>query len=363
LKQILTKLFDHQPLTHAEAHAAMRQLGEGGANPAETAAFLAVYRMRPITVAELAGFRQALLDLSRDPALGTTAVLDIVGTGGDGKNTLNISTLACFVVAGAGVRVAKHGNFGVSSVSGASNVLAHFGYDFEASSDQLRRQLDRAGICFLHAPAFHPAMRHAGPVRRELGLRTFFNILGPLVNPARPGFQLLGVFNLELQRIYHYLMQPTGTRYAVVHALDGYDELALTGPAKVVSSFEGERLLTAETLGRAVQAGTRRGRHPRPAQRGDGQRRPRPAMRPPRPGLGGGSDSESRIVGLGRGQKGLRSYASTNLNEEQRMRKAKLFSCSAGPLSIQFAFPYFLCPPFFKPSSRTSGKKWPPAAS
>jgi anthranilate phosphoribosyltransferase len=251
MKQILTKLFDHQPLTHAEAHAAMRQLGEGGANPAETAAFLAVYRMRPITVAELAGFRQALLDLSRDPELGTHEVLDIVGTGGDGKNTLNISTLACFVVAGAGVKVAKHGNFGVSSVSGASNVLAHFGYDFEASSDQLRRQLDRANVCFLHAPAFHPAMRHAGPVRRELGLRTFFNILGPLVNPARPAAQLLGVFSLELQRVYHYLMQGTGTRYAVVHALDGYDELALTGPAKVVSSFDGERLLTAEALGLA----------------------------------------------------------------------------------------------------------------
>ena len=227
----------------------MRQLGEGGANPAETAAFLAVYRMRPITVVELAGFRQALLDLSRDPELGTNELLDIVGTGGDGKNTINISTLACFVVAGTGMKVAKHGNFGVSSVSGASNILAHFGYNFEASSDQLRRQLDRAGICFLHAPAFHPAMRHAGPVRRELGLRTFFNILGPLVNPARPAAQLLGVFNLELQRVYHYLMQPTGARYAVVHALDGYDELALTGPAKVVSSFEGERLLTADTLG------------------------------------------------------------------------------------------------------------------
>ena len=251
MKHILTKLFDHQPLTHAEAHAAMRQLGEGWANPAETAAFLAVYRMRPITVAELAGFRQALLDLSRDPALGTHEVLDIVGTGGDGKNTINISTLACCVVAGAGEKVAKHGNFGVSSVSGASNVLAYFGYDFEASSDQLRRQLDQAGMCFLHAPAFHPAMRHAGPIRRELGLRTFFNILGPLVNPARPAAQLLGVFNLELQRVYHYLMQPTGARYAVVHALDGYDELALTGSAKVVSSFEGERLLTAETLGLA----------------------------------------------------------------------------------------------------------------
>jgi anthranilate phosphoribosyltransferase len=254
MKQILTKLFDQQALSQAEAHAAMRQLGEGGANPAETAAFLAVYRMRPITVAELAGFRQALLDLCRDPRLGTTELVDIVGTGGDGKDTFNISTLACLVVAGAGVKVAKHGNFGVSSVCGASNVLAYFGYDFEARPEQLRRQLDRAGICFLHAPAFHPAMRHAGPVRRELGLRTFFNILGPLVNPARPAVQLLGVFSLELQRLYHYLMQPTGTRYAVVHALDGYDELALTGPAKVVSAQHGEQLLTAESLGLAAAA-------------------------------------------------------------------------------------------------------------
>jgi len=252
MKHILNQLFDHQSLTHAEAHAALRQLGEGGANPAETAAFLTVYRMRPITVAELAGFREALLDLCRDPELGTTELLDIVGTGGDGKDTLNISTLASFVVAGAGVKVAKHGNFGVSSVCGSSNVLAYFGYDFEASSDQLRRQLDRAGICFLHAPAFHPAMRHAGPVRRELGLRTFFNILGPLVNPARPGAQLLGVFSLELQRLYHYLLQPTAIRYAVVHALDGYDELALTGPAKVVSARAGEQLLTPQSLGLAA---------------------------------------------------------------------------------------------------------------
>lgn len=249
MKTILTKLFDQQPLTQAEAHAAMRQLGEGGANPAETAAFLAVYRMRPITVAELGGFRQALLELCRDPELGTNDLVDIVGTGGDGKNTFNISTLACFVVAGAGVKVAKHGNFGVSSVSGSSNVLAHFGVDFEDKPGRLRRQLDKAGICFLHAQTYHPAMRHAGPVRRELGLRTFFNILGPLVNPARPNAQVLGVFSLELQRVYHYLLEPTDTRYAVVHALDGYDELSLTAAAKVMTSCEGELLLTPAGLG------------------------------------------------------------------------------------------------------------------
>ncbi|GAA3996300.1 anthranilate phosphoribosyltransferase [Hymenobacter fastidiosus] len=248
MKQFLTPLFEQQTLTRDEAHEALSQLGQGAANPAETAAFLAVYRMRPITVPELAGFRDALLSLCRDPELGTRDVLDIVGTGGDGKDTFNISTLACFVVAGAGHKVAKHGNIGVSSICGSSNILAHFGYDFEASSDSLRRQLDEANICFLHAPAFHPAMRHAGPVRRELGVRTFFNILGPLVNPARPTAQLAGVFSLELLRLYHYLFQQTDTSYAVVHALDGYDELSLTGAAKVVSA-RGEELLLPADMG------------------------------------------------------------------------------------------------------------------
>ena len=225
----------------------MLALGQGAANPAETAAFLTVYRMRPITVAELGGFRAALLDLCRDPKLETDELLDIVGTGGDGKDTLNISTLAGFVAAGAGVKVAKHGNFGVSSVCGSSDVLAHFGYDFQSTPAQMRSQLARAGICFLHAAAFHPAMRHAAPVRRELGVRTFFNILGPLVNPARPRYQLAGVFSLELQRLYHYLLQQTSAEYAVVQALDGYDELSLTGAAKIVSRA-GEQVVTAATL-------------------------------------------------------------------------------------------------------------------
>ncbi|WP_400191366.1 anthranilate phosphoribosyltransferase [Hymenobacter sp. B81] len=249
MKATLAALFDHQTLDRHEAFDVMLRLGLGELNAAETAAFLTVYRLRPITVPELAGFRDALLELCRDPLLDSHEVLDIVGTGGDGKNTLNISTLASFVVAGAGYKVVKHGNIGVSSVVGSSNILAYFGYDFEASSDQLQRQLDAANICFLHAPAFHPAMRHAGPVRRELGLRTFFNMLGPLVNPARPAAQLLGVYSLELLRLYQYLLQETGTRYAVVHALDGYDELSLTGEAKVATSTDGETLLSAAALG------------------------------------------------------------------------------------------------------------------
>ncbi|MBC7449841.1 MAG: anthranilate phosphoribosyltransferase [Hymenobacteraceae bacterium] len=252
MKSTLTALFDHHTLDRAEACAVMRRLGEGELNQAEIAAFLTVYRLRPITVPELAGFRDALLELGRDPGLDTHEVLDIVGTGGDGKDTINISTLASFVVAGAGYQVAKHGNFGVSSAVGSSNLMAHFGYDFGASTDQLRRQLDAANICFLHAPAFHPAMRHAAPVRRELGVRTFFNMLGPLVNPARPAAQLLGVYSLELLRLYQYLLQESGTRYVVVHALDGYDELSLTGEAKIATSASGESLLTAADLGLPV---------------------------------------------------------------------------------------------------------------
>ncbi|TGE08567.1 anthranilate phosphoribosyltransferase [Hymenobacter fodinae] len=248
MKQILNQLFDQQALTYAEAREAMYRIGQGQANPSEMAAFMTVYRMRPITVPELSGFRAALLDLSRDPELGTDEVVDIVGTGGDGKDTLNISTLACFVVAGAGYKVAKHGNIGVSSVCGSSDVLAKLGVDFAVPNDVLKRQLERANICFLHAPSFHPAMRHAGPVRRELGMRTFFNILGPLVNPVRPRYQLAGTFSLELLRLYHYLLQQTKTQYAVVHALDGYDEISLTGAAKVASAA-GEQIVTAADFG------------------------------------------------------------------------------------------------------------------
>ncbi|AYA36761.1 anthranilate phosphoribosyltransferase [Hymenobacter oligotrophus] len=252
MKQLLTALFEHHNLSRIEAHELMLRLGQGEVNDAEAAALLTVFRMRPITVPELAGFRDALLELCRDPELGTHEVLDIVGTGGDGKETLNISTLASFVVAGAGYKVVKHGNFGVSSSVGASNILAYFGYDFDSPTHRLRHQLEAANICFLHAPAFHPAMRRIAPVRRDLGVRTFFNMLGPLINPARPTAQLLGVYSLELLRLYQYLLQESGTRYAVVHALDGYDELSLTGDAKIATSDEGERLLTAAELGLPV---------------------------------------------------------------------------------------------------------------
>jgi anthranilate phosphoribosyltransferase len=204
-------------------------------NPAQVASFMSVYLMRPITVDELSGFREAMLELCHPVRFSGQECVDIVGTGGDGKDTFNISTLSCFVAAGAGVRVTKHGNYGVSSVSGSSNVLEAIGYTFTNDVRALQRQLDRAGLCFLHAPLFHPAMKTVGPIRKELGVRTFFNLLGPVVNPSRPLYKVLGVYDLGVGRLYNYLLQEEPGNYLVVHSFDGYDEVSLTGDHKIIS--------------------------------------------------------------------------------------------------------------------------------
>ena len=248
MKKILMQLIEQKALTKETAKEVLLDLAQGRFNHSEMAAFLTVFLMRNITVHELEGFRDAMLELCVDPGLGTDQVIDLCGTGGDGKDTFNISTLASFVVAGAGYKVAKHGNFGVSSICGSSNIMAHFGYQFTSDSDFLRRKLDQANICFLHAPVFHPAMSHVAPVRKELGLKTFINMLGPMVNPARPKFQMVGVFNLEMLRLYSYLYQQSDKRFVVLHSLDGYDEISLTGPFKMVMA-EGEHLITPEALG------------------------------------------------------------------------------------------------------------------
>lgn len=248
MKDILNKLFDHQGLTQEEAKRVMIEIGQEKYNASQIAAFMTVFLMRPIRVEELSGFKDALLDLSLKIDLSEFNTIDLCGTGGDGKNTFNISTLTSFVVAGAGQKVAKHGNYGVSSASGSSNVLAELGYNFTNDEDLLKRQIDKAGICFLHAPLFHPAMKVVAPIRRELGLKTFFNMLGPLVNPSRPQNQLVGVFNLEVARAYTYLLQEGATRFGVVYALDGYDEISLTGRFKIMSR-ESERLISPEDLG------------------------------------------------------------------------------------------------------------------
>ncbi len=242
MKALLERLFAHETLTRDEARQALLRITEGEVPDAQIAAFATVFRMRPVQRQELEGFRDALLERCRRVDLEGRPTIDIVGTGGDGKNTFNISTCAAFVVAGAGYAVSKHGNYGASSVSGSSNVLQHLGYTFTDDADALRRQLDEAGICFFHAPLFHPALKHVARVRKELGVKTFFNMLGPLVNPAQPRYQLFGTFSMELNRMYQYVLQSLGKAFSVVHTLDGYDEVSLTAPVQVRTHFSEQRL-------------------------------------------------------------------------------------------------------------------------
>jgi len=248
MKEILHHLFEHKTLTQEQARQVLVDIAGGSYNQSQIASFLTVFMMRSITVEELAGFREALLALCHRVDLVAYNPIDLCGTGGDGKDTFNISTLASFVVAAAGVPVAKHGNYGVSSACGSSNVLEALGIRFTTDSGLLERSIGEYNICFLHAPLFHPAMKSVGPIRRELGVKTFFNMLGPMVNPAFPKRQLVGVFSLELARMYSYLYQQTDTRYHIIHSLDGYDEISLTSPFKLIADDK-EVLLDAPELG------------------------------------------------------------------------------------------------------------------
>ncbi|WP_421889157.1 anthranilate phosphoribosyltransferase [Marinoscillum sp.] len=248
MKQVLDKLFKYQSLSREEAFQILSNLTTGKYNNSQMAAFMTVYLMRSITVEELEGFRDAMLELCVKVPVDEYNGIDLCGTGGDGKNTFNISTISSFVVAGAGQNVVKHGNYGVSSVSGSSNVLESMGAKFTNDIGTIRKSLDEAGICFLHAPLFHPAMKNVGPVRRELGIKTFFNMLGPMVNPAMPGNQLVGVFSLELARLYGYLYQKTDKRFVILHALDGYDEVSLTGGFKAIMN-DHEEVFQPEDIG------------------------------------------------------------------------------------------------------------------
>lgn len=248
MKAILNRLIQHQQLSKEEARQMIINIADGQYNTSQIASFLTVYMMRSISLEELEGFREALLELCIAIDLSEFDTIDLCGTGGDGKDTFNISTLSSFVTAGAGIKVTKHGNYGVSSGCGSSNVLEALGIKFSNDQDFLKRCVDQAGICILHAPLFHPAMKNVAPVRRELGVKTFFNMLGPLVNPAFPKNQLTGVFNLELARLYHYLFQKTDTNFTILYALDGYDEISLTGPTKAFSKSS-ERVLTPQDFG------------------------------------------------------------------------------------------------------------------
>ena len=248
MKAILNRLINHEQLTKAEARDILVQMSEGKFNESQIAAFLTVFMMRSVGLEELEGFRDALLDLCIKVDVSDYNTIDLCGTGGDGKNTFNVSTLASFVTAGAGVQVTKHGNYGVSSISGSSNVMEHLGIHFSNDNDYLKRSLDQANICILHAPLFHPAMKNVAPIRRALGVKTFFNMLGPMVNPALPKNQLVGVFSLELARLYGYLYQKNNKNFSILHALDGYDEITLTGPTKVISNAT-ETMVTPQDFG------------------------------------------------------------------------------------------------------------------
>ena len=248
MKDILYRLFEHQYLGRDEAHRILHNIATGCYDDAQIASLITVFLMRNISVDELMGFREALLDMRVPVDLAEYKPIDIVGTGGDGKNTFNISTAACFVVAGAGYKVVKHGNYGATSVSGASNVMQQHGVKFTTDVGQLRRSIEDCNLAYLHAPLFNPALKAVANVRKHLGVRSFFNMLGPLVNPVMPTYQLLGVYNLPLLRLYNYTYQESGTRFAVVHSLDGYDEISLTGEFKVATADK-EKLYTPEMLG------------------------------------------------------------------------------------------------------------------
>jgi anthranilate phosphoribosyltransferase len=248
MKELLNELFSYKTISRENAYGVMLRIAKGDFSNSLVASFLTVYNMRSITLDELAGFREALQEMCVPVNLSAYDPIDLCGTGGDGKNTFNISTLASFIVSGAGQAVVKHGNNGVSSICGSSNLLSHFGYEFSSDKDTLRRSLDAAGICYLHAPLFHPALKNIATVRKELGVKTFFNMLGPMINPASPKKQITGVFSLELARLYGYLYQNTDKKYQIIHSLDGYDEISLTSDFKIIHAG-GESIISPGMLG------------------------------------------------------------------------------------------------------------------
>ena len=247
MKDIINKLSSHNTLSKDEAKEVLLNISKGKYNNSHISSFLTIFMMRNITLEELQGFKEALLELCIKIDLSDYNTIDLCGTGGDNKDTFNISTLSAFVTAGAKVNVSKHGNYGVSSSCGSSNVLEFLGIKFSNEKDFLKKSIEKSGICILHAPLFHPAMKNVAPIRKELGLKTFFNILGPLVNPSFPKNQIVGVFNLELVRLYSYLFQKTNKNYAIIHSLDGYDEISLTGNVKIITRNE-ENIFSPQDL-------------------------------------------------------------------------------------------------------------------
>jgi anthranilate phosphoribosyltransferase len=248
MKETLTYLFEGNLLTQDKAKEVLTNLASGKFSDAEMASFLTVFMMRKITPQEILGFRDAMLGLAVSVDLHEYSTIDVCGTGGDGKNTFNISTLSAFVLAGAGAKVVKHGNYGLSSPCGSSNIFEHFGYQFSTDNGKLKKELEECGVCYFHAPIFHPAMKNIGPVRKALKVKTFFNMLGPMTNPARPKSQFVGVFSEEAQKLYAEVYQLAGIRHGIAYSLDGYDEISLTGDFKVTYQSK-ENRYSPESIG------------------------------------------------------------------------------------------------------------------
>jgi len=248
MKNLLKDLYNHKIMSKEESKAALISLTDGSANSSQISSFLTVFLLRDITSEELDGFREAMIELSIDVDIDGDELIDLCGTGGDGKDTFNISTISSFVVAGAGIRVAKHGNYGVSSSCGSSNIISHLGHEFSNDISSLKYSLDKSNICFLHAPLFHPSLKNISPVRIELGVKTFFNMLGPMVNPIQPKSQLVGVFNSNIFRLYSHIYSKTNKTYCIVHSIDGYDEVSLTGSFKLFSNNQ-DLMLEPKDLG------------------------------------------------------------------------------------------------------------------
>ena len=248
MKNLLKDLYNHKIMSKEESKAALISLTDGSANSSQISSFLTVFLLRDITSEELDGFREAMIELSIDVDIDGDELIDLCGTGGDGKDTFNISTISSFVVAGSGIKVAKHGNYGVSSTCGSSNIISHLGHEFSNDISSLKYSLDKSNICFLHAPLFHPSLKNISPVRIELGVKTFFNMLGPMVNPIQPKSQLVGVFNSNIFRLYSHIYSKTNKSYCIVHSIDGYDEVSLTGSFKLFSNNQ-DLMLEPKDLG------------------------------------------------------------------------------------------------------------------
>ncbi len=242
MNYLLEKTIQYEAFSFEEAQDFIYAIDDDRINEATIAGVLVGIQMRGVQLQELKGFRQALLELSIKPNLSVTDAIDLCGTGGDGKNTFNVSTTSALILASMGKKVIKHGNYGVSSLCGSSNVLEALGYTFSNNSEHLNKDLEDHNICFLHAPLFHPTMKKVAPIRKKLGVRTIFNSLGPLVNPVQPTYQLTGTYSLELARLYQHILKEDRTDFRVVYGMDCFDEITLTDSTRVLGKNSDEIL-------------------------------------------------------------------------------------------------------------------------